>query len=92
MDKITSYVLALVNVYLRNDISQELWESAEDRSYSRTAAKELYSRLTTSREPPLLVLERFRDTMDSYAILHSVAERIFSTAARTADYFIRCLI
>lgn len=90
MDSITNYVADMVKVYLRKDIAQRIFEK-EAISYSRWAAKELYSELMHSCKPPLAVLERFRDKMTVYAGFSHTAAKIFTTAKDTAEYFIRLL-
>lgn len=91
MDRVTGYVLHTVEEYLQKDMAKQCFH-AECQSYSRAAAKELYFRLVNSHEPPLIVLERFRDTMNRYAAVNPATQEIFSTASATAEYIIGCLI
>lgn len=91
MNSAMHYTAEIVMSYCREDRPARIYDSEACCSYSRWAAKELYFRLCRSDEPPLMVLEQFRDTMAVYARRYPRAEQIFATAVQTAEHFIKIL-
>ena len=92
-DPATNYVMMMIMDYLQKDIPSVIYGKRESiqQSYSRWASKELLSRLQTGSDPPLDILEHFRDEMIRYAGYNSAARIIFYTAEKTCEYFIRLL-
>lgn len=73
---------------------KDYWHSSyfAQRSYAKTAAYEILGLLRNSSEPPLVVIEEYRDKMNEYACLNSFTSVMFSVASRTADNIVDALI
>lgn len=72
----------------------EHWRSSymAQRSYAKTAAYDILELLRDSTEPPLVVIEEYRDKMNEYACLNKHGSIIFSVAADTADNIVDALV
>lgn len=93
LDAPSRYVAELITNHLTNDIPCKFYCKHElpKRSYSRWASFELLERISDRDDPPLLILEQFRDKMNEYARAYPSSADIFTTASETAEYFIRLL-
>lgn len=72
----------------------DYWQSAHfaQRCYAKTAANDILELLKNSSEPPLVVIEEYRDKMDEFACLNNFGSIIFSVAYDTAESIIDALI
>lgn len=72
----------------------EGWQTRylSQRSYAKTAAYDILDLLRDTDEPPLVVIERYRDKMNDYACLNSFGSIMFSVAYDTAESIIDSLI
>lgn len=72
----------------------ECWQSAylAQRSYMRTAAYDILKLLQDDSEPPLVVIEEYKDKMDRYACLNAFGSSMFSAASLTAENIIDAII
>lgn len=72
----------------------ECWQSAylAQRSYMRTAAYDILDLLRDDPEPPLVVIEEYKDKMNSYACLNTFGSSMFSAMANAAENIIDALM
>lgn len=72
----------------------DYWHSSSfaQRSYAKTAAYEILELLRNSSEPPLVIIEEYRDKMNEFACLNSFGSFIFSVASHTAENIIDMLV
>ena len=70
------------------------WRTAylSQRSYAKTAAQDILELLRDTDQPPLVVIEAYRDKMDEYACLNKFGSIMFSVAHDTAENIIDSLI
>lgn len=67
--------------------------SFEQTSYMRWAGRELLHRLIKNPEvPPLVIIEMFRDEMDSYSCINPRTSYAFSCAKDMTEWIIDLLI
>ena len=87
-------VLDYINELESTTTTFDYWNSAyfAQRSYAKTAAYDILELLKNSTEPPLVVIEEYRDKMNDYACLNGFGSVIFSTAYDTAEGIIDALI
>jgi hypothetical protein len=87
-------VLDYINELESTPCFWDYWTSAyfAQRSYAKTAARDILELLENSSEPPLVVIETYRDKMDEYACLNEVNSFIFSVAYDTAENIIDAII
>jgi hypothetical protein len=90
----TRVTLEYIRELERETRVSDYWNSEyfAQRSYARTAAYEILDLLKSSNEPPLVVIEEYRDKMNDYACLSSFASLMFSVAYDTAEGIIDALI
>lgn len=86
----------MIRWYIReNENHQYLWQTDEYKQevYSLWAARELLNELRKNRSnPPLIVMENFRDKMDRYSCINPSTSFIFSVAKDTTEIFIDMII
>lgn len=86
----------MIRWYIReNENHQYLWQTDEYKQevYSLWAARELLNELRKNRSnPPLIVMENFRDKMDRYSCMNPSTSFIFSVAKDTIEMFIDMII
>lgn len=82
----------IVNYCLESIPEKADFHSFQHTSYSRWAATELLDRLYHSDQPPLVVIEEFRDLMDEYSCVNPSTSYIFSTAKGMTEWIIDLLI
>lgn len=72
----------------------EYWHSSymTQRSYAKTAAYEIKDMLRNSSEPPLVIIEEYRDKMKEYASLNPFGSTMFSVAQETAENIIDAIV
>ena len=86
----------MIRWYIReNEKHRYLWQTDEYKQevYSLWAARELLNELRKNRSnPPLIVMENFRDKMDRYSCVNPSTSFIFSVAKDTTEIFIDMII
>lgn len=86
----------MIRWYIReNENHQYLWQTDEYKQevYSLWAARELLNELRKNKSnPPLIVMENFRDKMDRYSCVNPATSFIFSVAKDTIEMFIDMII
>lgn len=99
MSKANEMAIQIVQEYVKelenHPCSIGYWRSSEfaQRSYAKTAAYDILERLKKQcSEPPLIVIEEYRDKMDEYACINPVASIMFSVAHDTAENIIDALV
>jgi hypothetical protein len=91
-DRAIEVVRHLLRTALRKT-SNEKGFSLKQESYSRWAAREILILLEKNcDEPPLTVVEQFRDRMDRYSCVNIETSYKFSVAKDTAEWIIDWLI
>ena len=70
------------------------WHSSylAQRSYAKTAAYEILDLLRNSSEPPLVIIEEYRDKMNEFACLNAFTSFMFSVMADTAENIIDAIM
>lgn len=90
----TRVVMKYISELEREPRIVDYWNSEyfAQRSYARTAAYEILDLLRNSSEPPLVVIEDYKDKMNEYACTSTFASVMFSVAHDTAEGIIDALI
>lgn len=88
---IRGYLADMRNIQAKNKRWQ--FQLFQQESYSIWAANELLNELRKNKtDPPLVVMEEFRDRMDAYSCKNKETSFIFSVAKDTTEVLIDILL
>lgn len=88
MDSIITYAIDEVNEYIYYIEEMGMWRglSFEERSLAKWAAKEVIERMKhCENEPPLTIIQVFKEEMYMYACSNEKTSNIFSIAVDVAN-------
>lgn len=90
----TRVVLEHIRELERPSMAINYWHSSylAQRSYAKTAAYEILELLRNSSEPPLVIIEEYRDKMNELACLKPFTSFMFAVMADTAEHIIDAIM